>query len=688
MSGRKLIIRISVLIFITALFSLVMAAKLYELQVLKGDSYYKESENKITRTVEVPASRGNILDRYGRTLISNRLSYNVTFDTLILPKDRRNEIIYELISIAESYAYPCNSSLPVALTDEGIAYTGEAEDTANRRLAKFLSAMKWDSDISAEELLAKMRAEYAVAGEYGDADALKICAIRYELDLRSARIGLNLPEYVICEDVGTEFIAVVKERDLRGVQINIASVRSYDTDYAAHILGRVTAIYDKEYEALKEKGYQLDDMIGRDGVEAAFENWLRGTDGNRVEQLNSSGKVTDILSSTDATAGNDVVLTIDINLQEATEKALANRIQEIKQLGEEGSREGAADVSGGAVVAVDVNTGAILAMASYPTFSLETFNSDYAALLADPLTPMLNRALMGQYAPGSTFKMLTAAAALETGIITKETKILDKGIYMFYAPSYTPKCEIYLTSGRTHGLVNVVQALKVSCNYFFFEAGRLTGIEALNKYAKLFGLGSPTGVELAGEKAGNIAGPETRTAKGGTWWGGDTIQASIGQSDNLMTPLQLANYVATLVNGGHRLKLHLLQNVKEPEAGISVYEAGTTVEAELNLSEANVNTIKEGMRAVIESGSVSPLFKNFPIAAAGKTGTAQTGKGSAYGTFVCFAPYDNPEIAVAVIVEHAGKGSRIAAVARDVLEAYFRINASYDEITFENTLQD
>jgi len=503
--------------------------------------------------------------------------------------------------------------------------------------------------------------------------------------MRTTRIGANVAKYVFAEDISTEFVAVIKERDLPGLNIVTGTVRKYETEYAAHLIGMVGPIQKGDYETLKDKGYALDDKVGNSGAEKAFEEYLRGKNGKKIEERDSSGKVTGIIYEEKATAGSNVILTIDIALQEAAEKALASRIEEIRILGENGSSRGSADVTCGAAVVIDVNTFEILAAANYPSYSLATFNRDFAALNEDPLRPMVNRALMGGYQPGSTFKMATAIAALETEVITPKSKILDRGIYTFYAPSYTPMCEIYLTQRGTHGSINVVDALRVSCNYFFYEVGRLTGIDLMNEYARRLGLGEKTGVEL-NENTGTLAGRENREAAGKVWNPGDTIQAAIGQSENLFSPLQLACYVGTLANGGTRMNAHILKSVKTYDYSDTVYESEVEVLSRLGASEENLRAVLEGMLAVSTTGSASSIFANYPVKVASKTGTAQTGSGSANGIFVAFAPYDEPQVAVAVVVEHAGKGSRIGVIARDILDAYFRTDESLGAITGEDTL--
>lgn len=686
MEGNKLKVRLVVMALLVVAMSLAVTAKLYDLQIINGDSYYRQSEKKITRTVKVDANRGEILDRYGRVLVSNRLSYNITFEWDILPADRQNEIILHMIELCQEKGIEFNTTLPIRYNGISYRYDPNPSTTQWNRFVKYLDAMGWEEDIPAWKVIENQMIEYQIDKNTDPQTALYLCAVNYEKDIRSTRVGLNIPSYVFCEDIDIDMIGTVKERDLPGVRIDTVSLRNYETPYAAHILGRIGPIFDGQYEEYKEQGYAMDDYVGNSGAEKAFESWLRGRSGTRIEERNTLGKVTNVMYSTEPEAGDNVLLTIDIRLQEAAERALENRINELKQLGEEGSSLGSADVGGGAAVVVDVRNGDVLAMASYPTFDLANFNRDYNALLEDELLPMHNRALAGLYEPGSVYKMVTAAAALEEGIITKRTRIVDKGIYTYYAPSYQPMCEIYLTSRRTHGSINIVDAIRVSCNYFFYEIGRLSGIGNINKYAAGLGLGERTGIELEGEKAGTLAGPENRKEKGEVWYAADTIQSSIGQSDNLFTPLQLANYVATLVNGGTRYKTHILKSVKSYDYGYTLYEPEVEILGESGISKETEDTIMEGMLAVSERGSAIATFRGYPIKVGSKTGTAQTGRGTANGIFVAYAPHDDPEIAVAVVVEKAGKGSWIAVIARDIFDAYFRINDSLDAVIEENSL--
>ncbi|MBQ3091051.1 MAG: penicillin-binding protein, partial [Clostridia bacterium] len=397
---------------------------------------------------------------------------------------------------------------------------------------------------------------------------------------------------------------------------------------------------------------------------------LHGIDGKETLVTDITGEVVQRYVSTPPQPGDNCFLTIDLDLQEVAEQALAETIEGIRAKGAVSRTGTGADAEGGAVVVIDVDTGEILAMASYPTYSLETYRADYNEMLQDPLTPLLNRATMGLYPPGSTFKMVTSVAALEEGIITPRTQIRDLGRYTYW-DDYQPRCWIYKDTGRTHGLINVSEALKYSCNYFYYEVGRVMGIDILKAWASRLGLGQKTGIEL-GEYPGQIASPETIE----DWQGGLVLQAAIGQSAHLFTPVQLANYVATIVNGGTRYQPHLLKKVMDYSLTETVEEIEPTVLDQIDLQESTIQAVKQGMRGVVtEDGTASSVFLNYPIEVGGKTGSAQTRSGrSAHGVFVSFAPYDDPEIAVCVVGEHAGSGGSVAPVCVAIYNEYFGLN--------------
>ena len=410
---------------------------------------------------------------------------------------------------------------------------------------------------------------------------------------------------------------------------------------------------------------------------------MKGTSGTRAIERNENGKIISSQWLVDSETGEslapqpgqNVFLTIDIDLQQQVEEILANGVAGLQ------SKE----TEGAACVVLDVNSGDVLASASYPTYSLSTFSQDYNELAEDPLKPLLNRALQGLYPPGSTFKMITAIAALELGIVEPDTQINDKGVYTFYS-SPQPQCWYYRQYRKTHGLQNGSQAIMNSCNYYFYEVGRLVGIERLDQYAAMFGLGQKTGIELT-EQAGVVASPEFTESLGGTWYEGNILSVAIGQESTQVTPIQLANYIATLVNGGTRYSTHLLKTVKSNDFSQVTYNYEPKVVGEVEMEEENRQAVMEGMLMLTTEGSVSSAFKDVPVSVGAKTGSAQvSAQTNSNAVFVCFAPYDDPQIAVAIAVEHGGSGSELGKIAAQIVTAYFSVQGEQGTITQENTL--
>ena len=462
---------------------------------------------------------------------------------------------------------------------------------------------------------------------------------------------------------------------------------------AAHVIGYTGKIKEEEYKANKDD-YDIDDIIGKTGIEYVFEKYLKGTDGEKQKEMAVDGTITGEYVSKNAIAGSDVVLTIDSNLQKTTEESLENCINKIKN----GGFSQRYDAQGGAAVVINVNTGEVLATASYPTYEPQWFvggisQENWAYLRDDTRHPQLNKAIQSTYAPGSTFKMVTAIAGLETGVITTKEKINDTGIYKKYNSEW--KCWYYTSYHRGHGYQNVTQALQHSCNYFFYETGDRMGIDNLSKYALHFGLGNKTGIELPNEKSGAAASKETyaKIRNGATMGPGDTLNASIGQGDNNFTPMQIAKYISSIANSGTVVNPTIIKSVLNSDGtevskdeirkytneklGIVDTDDGITI------SDESIEVAKEGMRmAASEAGGTAyNIFKNFNIEVAGKTGSAEAGKDSngkdlVNAWFVCFAPFDNPEVAVVVMIENGGHGNYAAEVARDVLIQYFGMNES------------
>lgn len=664
---------------------LIVAGRLFNLQVVNGKQYLEKSERRLSRSVTVKAPRGEILDRYGRPLVTNRTSFAIKIDAVTWKKADKTKVLWDLVQLCNQNEQPHLDSLPITLT-EPFTYTYQLEGNQQdeKTVIKYLKKNKWKENASAKELVDLICEDYEIGNEWSTAQRRILAGIYFEME---QRVFSSSTPYVFAEDVGVQLVSKIKERsrELPGVMIDVEPIREYQTPYAAHILGRVGQIYKEEYDELKQKGYRMNDIVGKDGMEKVLESYLRGQDGTRAIETTSSGKVTSVLSSKDPILGKNCVLTLDIRLQEAAEKSLARIVPKLREEGKTNSRWGGEDAKGAALVAIDVRNGDILASASYPTFSLENYNKDYQNLMKDPLKPMVNKAISGLYPPGSTFKMVTSIAGLESRTMTTTTEIQDLGMYRYYAPSYMPMCDIYKTYHRTHGYVNVSEALKVSCNYYFYEVGRLMGIDKIEEYAKKFGFGQKTGIEIPGEQSGQVASEKARREKGQEWYAGQTIAAAIGQADTLVTPIQLANYISMLCNGGFRYKPHLLKSVKNPLDNSAIYEQQPEVLSQVKFSQKNWNAVLKGMHmgAQTQGGTSYAVFKNYPVTVAAKTGSAQAPGGS-HAVFVAYAPVEEPEIAVAVVVENGGQGSRIASVARDIFDVYFSNDFDLEERQQEN----
>lgn len=680
---------------------LILGAFLYRTQIVRGEYYAAQSRQKIANIEAVEANRGEITDSYGRPLVTNRVSYQVTLDTSRMGgAENRNRILTQLIQVCLNSGVEWTDTLPITqsapfeyTTDDVFSYqtTDDQGKIVHQttRLYRLAVAMKWIQQEegqatalpSAEELLVRMCKSFHLE-DANPEHVRPTLGVLYELYLRSKDI--NRTAYIFAKDVDMDFIARVKERGLAGVTIQPVSARQYNTDYAAHLLGRVGLMDADEWARYKQVDvdgdglgdYQMDDSIGKEGVEKVFESWLRGKAGTRSVELNTNGKVVSEEWIKPPEAGSTVCLTLDLDLQRAVEDSLAKRIPTLSGKNTEGA----------AAVVIDVTDGGVLASASYPTFRLASYSTDYNENVADPLNPLYNRALLGTYAPGSTFKPVTGIAALEEGIITPSTRILDTGVYRYYSND-GPRCWIYNQSGGTHGQQTVADAIKNSCNIFFYDVGRQLGIERLRQYADLFGLGKKTGLELP-ESSGVMAGPEYTESMGGTWYPGNTLSVAIGQESSQFTPIQLANYVATLVNGGTHYQTHLLSQVRSGDKSQVVYDYEPVVLGTLDLKEQNLDAVKAGMLALTQEGSLARYFQDLDVKVGAKTGSAQVSATSreSNAVLVCFAPYDDPEIALALVAEKGGTGSELGAIAADIFRAYFSSQQTREQANVENTL--
>ena len=659
-------------------------AVLYSTQIVHGASYLEQSVRTITQRETVEASRGILTDRNGRTLVSNRSSYNLTFDSSRLDEDEEeNASILRLLLLCRERNVVWQDNL-LLTAQAPFSYTVDtASDTQKGRFIKYLQSLKLVSDtlktadltagllegagLTPDKLLARMRTEYQVPSVFSDNEARAVLGVQYELAIRKL---VNTTAYILAEDVDAEMISLLTDGNYAGVRITTSSVREYETDAAAHILGTVGRINDYTDE-LKQAGYNLDDWIGKTGAELAFEEYLRGADGTRIVSTNADGKITSELYSTEPKPGGTVALTIDLNLQQAAEAALAETVR--KMNAEDGNT-----TRGAGVAVIEVGTGQTLALASFPTFDLSSYNAEFTALSSNPAKPLFNRATNGVYAPGSTFKPLTAVAALEEGKITPSSTIRTTGHWTYPGSSDYANCWIYNSTRGSHGSINVTQAITVSCNYFFAEMGYRLGLDKLNAYASAFGLGQHTGIEI-GDSAGALA--EEEAGQNLAPW------AAFGQANYLFTPLQLANYMATLVNGGDHYEAHLLKSVKSYDNSSILFAGDTAPVNSLHISDSTLRAVKKGMRELTVSGSLSSYFRNCVVDAGAKTGTAQISKDTKNnGVFVCFAPYDDPEIALAIVIEKGGSGSALASTAVEILNTWFTADEIGAAILGENQL--
>ena len=662
---------IALLVFFGA-FLLLVAAVLYDAQILHGGENRAKSISSNAASETVTASRGIITDRNGKVLVSNRLAYTLVFDRSGFADDAAlNAAILRLVQLCEETGTGWNDTLPIGRVGNFLRYSNARSETFD----KFIEKNDLTSGASGRQLLSELRELYHVDESLSEREARLIVGVRYELHSRDS--------YTFAEDVSTEVLSLITDGRYEGVTIRTASARVYNTALAAHILGTIGPIWQEEwssnedtgYVGYADKGYSMNDLVGKDGVEKAFESYLRGTDGRRLITTDETGKITGELYTREPQPGGTVALTLDIDLQADVEAALAETIS--------GMIDKDSNERGGAAAVVSVGTGEVLALASYPTYDLSTFNEDYDELVNDQRLPMFNRATQGIYAPGSTFKMVTAVAALESGIITPSSIIQDRGIYTYYKDPQ-PMCWIYSQTGSTHGRINVSQAITDSCNYFFYEVGRLTGIRTLDSYASQFGLGQSTGIEI-GDSSGVLASPEWAESHDQEWTDGQTITAAIGQSYNLFTPLQLANYVATLVGGGDHYQAHLLKNVKAYDNSRLLYMYDDKPTNTVEISDSTLSAVTKGMHELTVSGSVAYAFENCVVSAGAKTGSAQVGTDIANGVFVAYAPYENPEIAVAIVIEKGGSGAALANTAVEIINSWFS-RAQDGAAVGENTL--
>ncbi|NLT63192.1 MAG: penicillin-binding protein [Clostridiales bacterium] len=687
----RLVITIILIISMSAVF----VVSLYRLQIIEGAAYYEQSKNSVMTKSTVVAARGNILDRYGRVLVSNRVCNNLTINTReLFEQPDPNAIILELVQTVDDSGNAHIDTLPIT-KEAPFEYVPNMTDIQKTRLEAYLKENKLPASTTAVELMAFFRNGFKIDNNYASEQMRTIAGVRYELKIRSI-IGTS--DYIFAEDVSIDLITKMMESNIPGFEVTPSYVREYNTDYAAHLLGYIGMMNEEEYKEYRNDGYPLNALVGKNGAEKAFESYLHGRDGQAVVTKTRGGTIINTKYTQEPEPGTHTYLTIDLGLQETAENSLNNYIEKTNKQREMDNaaykaqgltKEVKEMIPGGAVVGINIKTGEPLCIASAPSFKLDTFLQDYSDLLEEENKPLLNRALMGLYAPGSTFKPVSAIAALNENIVTTGTTINCEGIYDKYADKgYSPTCWIY---PGNHGPVNVTKAIEVSCNYYFYTVADNENftIYKLANYAKRFGLGESTGIELS-EYKGMMANPKYKEENENLqWYNGDTLAAAIGQSSSIFTPIQIANYIAAIANNGTRYEASILKSARSYDYSKSIFERRPEVAGTVNVNQEYFDAINIGMYNVANSvnGTAYQVFGNYPVKVAAKTGTAQLGENvTNNGVFVCYAPYDDPEIAIAVVVEKASAGIAIAGIAKDVLDYYFSFKNSSAELEKENSL--
>lgn len=674
--------RSRIVIMVVLVFSVIICYvfELMQYQVSQGDDYRQKSSKSTIDTMSIIAPRGDILDRYGRVLATSTVGYSILIESAYFPssayKEKQDKELLALTDILTQSGETWEDSLPVSTTAP-YTYTGAKKKIAalityiNEHKAK--GEAKVGSDASAPAVMAALEKIFKTEG-YTQAQQRTLCGIRYEMVLTYYS---TTKVYTFAENIGIDTVTKIEERSssLPGAVAQQVPVRSYpDGKIAPHIIGITGRINESELSKYKSKGYTAEDNIGKFGIEKSMESYLRGTDGVQQVEQNSNGDVTSTSIVTEPEPGDNVVLTLDKDLQVTMQNSLPQIVQQIKADAVKYNTAGA-DAKGAAAVVLNIKTGEVLAMATYPSYDLNTYNKSYSTLANDKLNPLFNRCIQGAYTPGSTFKPIVAVSGLINNAITEDTS-WDLPATLTIGTGSTAWTG-HDDEGRSRSNINVEEAISVSSNIFFFKLGTSLGIDKIAATAKIFGIGQKTGIELPSESAGvmsNVSEKKERT--GLAWYEADTAQASIGQFDTVATPLQLANYVSTLVKGGTEYQVHIVKQVNSYDNSKIIIDNSTpTVISKTEISSSIIDTVKKGMLSVTESGTAASVFSSFNMKIGGKTGTAQINLNNGYnGVFICFAPYDDPEIAIATVVEYGHNGYQTAPVAKTAMQQYFGLD--------------
>lgn len=636
--------RIITLIALMLAIFMVFGFRAANFQVVTAEDFSLKNAHLTAITTKITATRGEIVDRYGRPIATNRDGYSIVFNSAYMKKAQYNEAIKSLTDLLTLYEHEWTDNLPMSMT---APY--EFTDEANAKRLK--TKLGLNDYATAQNCYDEMVSRYKLES-YNEKDKRTLMGVRYSME--RADFSVSNP-FTLAEDISSDLMLTVSESFLHigGIEINVVSYRQYtDSMLAPHTIGTIGKINAEEWESLKNKGYSYNDYVGKSGVEKAFESYLKGQDGELTYYFDKSGNVVYTEVTKQPVQGNTVFLTLDSRLQKIAQEKLAANIEELNDKGQA--------ITGGSVVITNVKTGEVLTLANYPSYDLENLSDYLSGQVAN--NPLYDRALKGNYPPGSAFKPMVAVAGLQEQIVEPYDTVFCSQKYKYYK-DYQPSCMHY------HKTVNVFSALSQSCNYYFFDVGRQVGITKLNSYAKKMGLGVATGIEL-GESKGILAGPDYSKSVGSQWYDGMTLAAAIGQSDNAFTPIQLATYTATIANGGTRFRSTLLSAVRASGTNETVFKMTPEIMDTINADKSVIDSVKKGMQSVTSEGTASAYFADYPISIGGKTGTAQT-TGPDNSVLILFAPYEDPEIAVSIVVEHGEKSYSTGPVAKAIMDEYF-----------------
>lgn len=647
---KKSQVQLTVLSVILVAALLICSIRIYSVQIANASDYVDKKDGATSvRTAVLKAPRGEILDCYGRQIAINRDGYNIVFNKAYI-KDNLNDVILTLINFCEEKGVEWNDQLPM---DKAAPYNF-LEGESTKKLTDKLDLAHY---ATAKNCFDAMVEKYELE-KYTKDQQRKIMGVRYGMDIGD--FSVSYP-YTFAEDIPTELMLRISEAgfSLSGVSVEVVPFREYvDTSLAVNLIGSVGPIYAEDWDEYKKKGYSYNDKVGKSGIEKWAEEYLRGTDGEISYRIDSKGNIISSEVTKEPIPGKTVVLTLDKKIQRSAQDSLEATVNKLKSSG--------SSVTAASAVAVNINTGKVICAANYPTYDSATLGQDYDWLKNDPAKPLTDRAFQGVYPIGSTIKPAVAIAALENNKYAFGETIRCTKTYHYY--------DLHINCMHTHGSMALKNALAKSCNYFFFELGNRVGATTLTDYFKQFGLGVATGVEVDDSK-GILLKPKEGS--------GDTLQIAIGQL-NAFTPLQLAEYTAVLANGGTRYKASLIDKVVSYDISKTYETVKPEVLNKINISKANIDAVKEGMLSVTEDGTGRAALGDYPIKVGGKTGTSQvTGKVD-HSIFIAFAPFDKPEIAVSVVLEHGNSGYSAGTVVKDILNAYFfaNYNSSSDTVPF------